>query len=230
VTTRQQIGIPSWPRGAGRASMPVALSAVALAFGLTACGSSSSKSAGSPSSAPTNHGGSSSAGAVTGGADNAKTGITAPGASLAVGQTATLLYNPAGAGGSPTFKLKITVESINKGTLADFNGVQLNAAQKAGTPEYVKVRIVNVGTGALVGSQDYPAVPLQGVDNTGQTQQSVTFIGDFPPCPDRTAPKPFSPGQTFATCLTFLVPGGITKVAWTGTNRYINSPVVWAPR
>jgi hypothetical protein len=214
----------------GRPSVWVPLTAVTVALGLTACGSNTTTSTSTSPSAQANPGGAASSGATTTGAGGANAGVTKPGTALVIGQSATLLYSPPGASGSPTFKLMITVQSLKKSTLADFNGVQLNATQKAGTPDYVKVRITNVGAGALTGSADYPAVPLEGVDNTGQTQQSLTFIGDFPPCPDKAAPKPFSPGQAFDTCLTFLVPGGITKVAWNGTTSYLNSPVTWAAR
>ena len=31
-------------------------------------------------------------------------------------------------------------------------------------------------------------------------------------------------GSSYSNCLTFLVPGGINKVAYTSTDAYINSP------
>jgi hypothetical protein len=37
-------------------------------------------------------------------------------------------------------------------------------------------------------------------------------------------------GQSYDNCLTFLVPGGITKVAYSGTDDYISSPVTWSPK
>ena len=42
-------------------------------------------------------------------------------------------------------------------------------------------------------------------------------------------PNPMAPGSSFETCLTFLIPGGITKVAYTGTESYIEKPVTWSP-
>jgi hypothetical protein len=32
------------------------------------------------------------------------------------------------------------------------------------------------------------------------------------------------------TCLTFLVPGGIKKVGYTGTQDYIDTPVTWSAK
>ncbi len=65
------------------------------------------------------------------------------------------------------------------------------------------------------------------MDNTGNTEQSLTIIGDFARCNDASSEKPIAPGQSLNTCLIFLVPGGITKVAYTGTEDYIGSPVTW---
>jgi hypothetical protein len=155
-------------------------------------------------------------------------GLTAPGTALTAGQTATVYYTPPLTTGKK-FMLKVTVESIQKGTLADFNGIQLDAAQKASTPEYVKVRLSDLSPGNASASNNDPSVAINGVDNTGQQQQSVTFFGTFPRCNAVSAPQPFTRGKSFETCLTFLLPGGITKAAWIGTDSYINSPVTWAP-
>ncbi|HWB65930.1 MAG TPA: hypothetical protein VG708_03770 [Mycobacteriales bacterium] len=120
----------------------------------------------------------------------------------------------------------MTVDSIEKGSLSDFNGIQLDAAQRAGTPEYVKVHITNLGPAPVKGSE--ASVAIEGVDNTGQTQQSLTFIGDFPKCTENESQAQLGRGDTFQTCLTFLVPGGITKAAYVNGTDYIESPVTWA--
>jgi len=127
----------------------------------------------------------------------------------------------------PTYKLQVTVESIKKGSLKDFNGIQLNANEKASTPYYATVRITNVGPTSFNTSSNDPAISVEGVDDTGNTDTSVTFFGTFPPCPDADTPNPLRAGQSFQTCLTYLVPGGITKVAYTGTDAYETSPVTW---
>ena len=45
---------------------------------------------------------------------------------------------------------------------------------------------------------------------------SVTFIGTFPPCPDMASTTALGPGHGYDDCLTFLVPGGISKVSYNG--------------
>jgi hypothetical protein len=110
----------------------------------------------------------------------AVSGITSPGTALPVGAAATVPYTleSSSPGNASKVKLQVTVKSIEKGTLADFNGVKLDATQKASTPFYIKVKITNVGAGDA-GTPDNPAIQIEGVDSTGETQQSVTFLFEF---------------------------------------------------
>ena len=202
--------------------VPTTLGLAAAAL-LAACGGSASSSSSSTASAPPAAG--ASGGSAASGSGSAA-GVAKAGASFAVGQAATVNYTPASAiSGPPAAKLLVTVESIEKGSLDDFKGVDLDASQKAGLPQYVKVKITNRGPKSVVG--DAVAADVQGIDNTGNTAQSITFIGDFPRCNDVSTQKPVAPGSSLETCLTFLVPGGISKVAYTGTEDYISSPVTW---
>jgi hypothetical protein len=229
-----------------------ALTATVLALGAAACGSSSSSSSGggsaqsaSSSAAPAATSSSaaaatasnvaattSSAAATTSGAAASPGGATAaPGTSLKTGASASVPFATTLKSGKdgPSYKLTVQVQSMTKGTLADFNGIQLDATEKASTPFYVKAKITNLGPGKINTSDNDPGIQIEGVDKTGQTQQSVTFLGDFPKCDEKSAPNPMGVGSSFETCLTFLVPGGITKVAYTGTESYIDKPVTWSP-
>ena len=222
-----------------------ALTATVLALGVAACGSSSSgggstqsassSAAAAPSTSSSAAATSSAAAATTSSAaatSSAAGGATAaPGTSLKVGASATVPFATTLKSGKdgPSYKLTVQVQSMTKGTLADFNGIQLDATEKASTPFYVKAKITNLGPGKINTSDNDPGIQIEGVDKTGQTQQSVTFFGDFPKCDEKTAPNPMGVGSSFETCLTFLVPGGITKVAYTGTESYIDKPVTWSP-
>jgi hypothetical protein len=138
-------------------------------------------------------------------------------------------FNPAGSTDkSKASTLQVTVQSFDKGSLSDFNGIQLDSNEKASTPVYVKVHVTNLGPANI--DVDSSAAAIEGVDNTGNNQSSVTFIGNFPKCPDSASTKPIATGSGYDDCLTFLVPGGITKVSYNGTNDYIDSPVTWAPK
>ena len=84
--------------------------------------------------------------------------------------------------------LKVTVQSLQKGTLDDFKGIDLDASQKAATPVYVKVKVTNLGPGTI--DVDATSAAIEGLDSTGNTTQSVTFIGTFPRCPDNQSTHP----------------------------------------
>jgi hypothetical protein len=225
-------------RGA-RVGLP-ALAVAALAVGAAGCGSSGSTSssaaatsaAAATTSAASSSAATSSAGATsTAAASSSAQGATAkPGASAKPGQAVTVGYSTTTKAGKPgpSYKLSVNITSIEKGSLSDFNGIKLDATEKASTPYYVKVSMTNLGPGKISTTDNDPAIAVQGVDSTDQTQESVTFFGDFPRCNEATTPNPLASGKSFTTCLTFLVPGGIKRVAYTGTEAYVTTPVTWA--
>jgi hypothetical protein len=212
--------------GAGAVSLVAAAS-------ITACGAGAAKRSRPGAKASAAAASTSSAVAATtatgAGTTSAAGGVAPKGTRLSLGSTATVAYKPASdfSDRPATERLRVTVYSMLKGSLADFRGIQLDAAERAGTPFYVKVRITNVGPGDVAPKDDDPSGDFQGIDRTGATQQSVSFIGDFPRCNDGSPPMPMTRGKGYDTCLTFLVPGGITAVAYTGTSDYATSPVTW---
>ena len=124
---------------------------------------------------------------------------------------------------------------IEKGSIADFANVQLDASQKKDTPYYVKVHFTALDSTAPPSDSD-PSITLDGVDDRGQPQSSLIFLGTFDRCNDATVPKPFTKGKTFDTCLTYLVPGGgsIQKMQWangpsngTDVSAYFDKPIIW---
>lgn len=197
-----------------------ALGAGVLAAGAAGCGGSSSSTQSTAAAAS-----SASSGGATSGA------ITKPGVALTAGQTATVHFTTTLVSGKngPTYKLQVEVESIKQGSLSDLSGLQLNASEKKGTPTYVKMKLINLGPGSLNSEGADSAIGLQGIDDTGQQEQSLGIIGDFPPCPDAGPPNQLAVGKSFETCDTFLVPGGIKKIAYigTGSDAYGTSPITW---
>jgi hypothetical protein len=196
----------------------VTLACVAMSLGLAGCGGGSSKQ-GAPAATTTP-----ATGTSTG------SGTTQPGAKLKLGQTAHVKFKPltAPATSKKTYKLDVTVLKIEKGTIGDFKSVNLDAAQKRSTPYYVSVRVSNPGTEVPVKNDD-PDIRFGGIDDRGQQQRSVTFIGTFARCDDKTAPTPFSTGKSYDSCLVYLIPGGgsIQQVNWSGADAYVLKPVTW---
>jgi len=204
----------------------------ALAFSLAACGSGGDKSGAAASSAPT----------TTTSADSAgeSAGLTPPGAKLKLGQQAIVGWVPAsldtGQGAKKGSKLQITVQSIQKGKIADFKNVQLKPEEKTSTPYYVKVLIKSLTKNPPGGNND-PDVALDAVDDRGQKQSSIIFLGTFARCDNKQPPKSFTTGKSYSSCLAYLIPGGgsIQKVQWgNGPSKagdvtpYFEKPIVWS--
>jgi hypothetical protein len=155
-------------------------------------------------------------------------GTTEPGAQLKLGETAHVKYKTLDDDGP--YDIDATAVKIEKRTLDDFKGVDLDPEQKKTTPYFVTLRITNTGEDIPLkeGAGD-PDLGFDGIDDRGQEQGDVTFLGSFPPCEDNDAPKPFKKGKSYESCLVFLVPGGgsIEEVHWTGADDYVLKPVVW---
>jgi hypothetical protein len=165
--------------------------------------------------------------------------LTPPGTHLAFGGGATVGWVPpsqdTGTGAHRGLKLKVTVVSIQKGTMADFRNIQLDGNERNSTPYYVQLRVTALGSTPPPKDSD-PAITFNAIDDRGQEQQSVTFLGTFARCDDPFPPKQFVSGKTYQSCRTYLIPGGgsIQKVQWdngpSAANQvtpYFDRPIVW---
>jgi hypothetical protein len=138
-------------------------------------------------------------------------GLTAAGSTLKIGQAATIAYDDS----SKHLKSTITVAptKIEKGSIGDFKNINLDADQKTATPYYAQITVRNIGKTDLTGTD--PASYIDGVDDRGQQQNEVIFFGDFDRC-DGSDPKSLKPGESYDTCLTYLIPkgGSIVAMKW----------------
>ncbi len=166
-------------------------------------------------------------------------GLTAPGAHLSLGRDATVAWVPpsqaSGSGAHQGIRLRVIVESIERGTIADFQNVNLSATEKKATPYYVKLRITALGSTPPPANSD-PAITFTAIDDRGQQQQSITFLGTFTRCNDPMPPKSFVSGKSYESCLAYLMPGGgsIQKIQWDSgpaaaneVTPYFDRPLVW---
>jgi hypothetical protein len=208
----------------------------ALTAALAACGGGSGGSTPATPAAPSSSAPVSSSAPATASGGGA---LTPPGTRLGFGQSATVAWVPPGQSGNGAqqgFKLKVMVQSIQKGTIGDFKNIELNATEKKDTPYYVKVK-VSALQNALPAKTDDPAITFTAIDDRGQSQESITFLGTFSRCDEVDAPKPFTAGKSYESCFTYLMPGGgsIQKVQWSSgpsaadqVTPYFDKPVVWA--
>jgi hypothetical protein len=210
----------------------------ALTLTLAACGGGSSSTASNASSETTSaqrtEADPTTAAAASGGS------LTPPGTKLGLGREATVGWVPPStydaAGAQQGIELQVAVDSIEKGTIDDFRNIELEPEQRHSTPYYVKVRVKTLGMSEPPAIDD-PDVSFEAIDDRGQQQQSITFIGTFPHCEDQSPPEPFKDGKSYESCLTYLMPGGgsIERVEWAdGPSKpnevtpYFDEPVVWA--
>jgi hypothetical protein len=210
-----------------------------VSLGIAACGSSGSSPSSQPTTQAARHASTQAAQHTSTAPAKKAGGLTPPGTKLGFNQDATVGWVPpsqfSSAGGHAAIPMQVDVEGIEKGTLADFKNVQLNNNEKGATPFYVKVRLTKLGAGKS-GVDDNPALTFRAIDDRGQAQANVTFLGDFQRCNDALPPNPFPQGKTFKTCLTYLIPGGgsIDKIAWNdgpampnSVSDYYEHPVIW---
>ena len=221
-----------------------AIAAVAVP-GLAACSGSSPASSGSSPAASSSAGTSSPAQSSAGsqpaaqGRTAGSGSLTPPGTHLALGGPATVGWVPPsqdlGTGAHKGIKLQVAVVSIQKGTMADFRNVELNGTQRNSTPYYVQLRVTALSNASVPKDSD-PAITFTAIDDRGQQQQSITFLGTFSRCDDPMPPKQFVSGKTYESCLAYLIPGGgsIQKVQWDNgpaaaneVTPYFDRPIVW---
>jgi hypothetical protein len=185
-------------------------------------------------SAPAQPSSQSPAAAAKAGAD----GLTPPGTHLGFGKDAIVGWVPQaedGTGAHKGIKMQVTVESIQKGTLADFRNVNLDAKEKKDTPYYVTLRLTELQNAPVPQDSD-PAITFTAIDDRGQEQESITFLGTFQRCDEVSAPKTLVSGKSYTTCMTYLIPGGgsIQSVKWDSgpsaandVSAYFDKPITW---
>ena len=146
--------------------------------------------------------------------------LTEPGAELKFGEPATVAYE---ANAKRKSVLELTVTSVAKVSMKEFDSYVLDAASKASTPYFVRVKVTNAGTGDL-GRTD---VPLWAVDQTNTLVHSSTFSNDFKKCPSQPLPAAFGHGKSVTTCLVYLVPnhGSVDQISYRPDQSV--SPIVW---
>ena len=138
-------------------------------------------------------------------------GLTPMGTTLKIGEPAVIAYDDAS--NHKKSRIEVTPVKIEKGTIDDFKNIELDGKQKTSTPYYVTMKVRNVGKGNLSGTD--PASYIDGVDDRGQEQNEIIFFGTFDRC-DSDRAKSLKPGESYTSCLAYLMPGGgsIVGMRW----------------
>jgi hypothetical protein len=223
----QNVGVSAPRRRLQRPVLSLAALGTSAVLGLTGCSGGSDASGAASSAAGDASSGSSSSAPASGGGSPSSTAsspgpaLTDPGSALSFGEPATVAYRSAEGSGST---LRLTVNRVSRGRLADFTGFILDDAYKRqASYYYARVRVTNVGDGDVGGT----AVPLWGVNAANTLLPAVNFTTGFAPCPSQTLPKTFGAGRTMTTCLVFLAPdhGSLEAVSYRPSQAF--DPITW---
>jgi hypothetical protein len=147
--------------------------------------------------------------------------VTAQGADLGFGETATVVFEP---NQKKSTLLDMTVKSARKGRLSDFEGFILDDEYKRNANYfYVKVGVENVGEDNVGGSP----IPLWGVNEKNTLLPAVNFTTAFEPCASTPLPKKFKSGDSVDTCLVYLAPdkGSLESLSFRPDQAF--DPIEW---
>ncbi len=128
----------------------------------------------------------------------------------------------------------VTVTGIMKGDPADLEPLKLGDRVAGSTPYYITVVFTNESGTDLTATS---TSGISGVLADGSRAQSVSVIGDFPPCDNEQPPRDFTTkGASFTTCRLALASGSsmVTAVEYAASNdedfpdtEYPLDPLVW---
>ena len=137
--------------------------------------------------------------------------LTELGTTLKMGEPAVIAYTDEETDASSIIRL--TPKTLEKGSPADLEGAESEEELEPGTPFYVPIEVENLGEGDLSGTN--PAAYINAVDTRGQKLSELSLTGAFEPC-DPAVPTKIEPGASYETCLTYVVPEGvsITGLRW----------------
>jgi hypothetical protein len=149
------------------------------------------------------------------------TELTPEGSTLAVGDPATLAWEPRQ---DTVGVIDVTVQRLERTTFAkSFSGFKITDETKTTSPYFVRGTITNTGETDLGKRR----IPLYVVDGENRLVDYSSFGSAFAPCPSTDFPESFAPQQTMEFCQVYLVPdkGELTAVSFRPTQEV--NPITW---
>lgn len=150
--------------------------------------------------------------------------LTAQGAVLGLGDTATVAYEPSQ---DEVAALEVKVTSMEKASFKQFVGWELTKEIKKTAPYFVRARVTNVGETDLGSRKGAVPVPLYGVDDQNRLIESSLFSGSFKPCQSASFPEKFKTGASMKACMVYLAPdkAALEAVSFRPTQEF--NPIIW---
>jgi hypothetical protein len=137
-------------------------------------------------------------------------GITPSGTTLAVGETATVMYETKSLSKDGT-QLAVTVVSVKAGSIDDLKDFDLDAQSKISDPFYVTVSFKNVGPLPMEPGGIFGVINAH--NTAGDELNRLSLIGEFAPC-EGDVPDNLDVGASYTDCDVYLAPAGqdVSKV------------------
>jgi hypothetical protein len=184
------------------------IAACAAVLTLAGCGSETAGAAAPGTSVPTSPGTTSSSATSSSTPAQATPasdgGLTPTGTKLAVGQTATVMYETKSLSKEGT-KLAVTAVSVKAGSIGDLADFNLDAQSKVSDPFYVTVRFENVGPLPMEPGGIFGVITAH--NTSGDELNRLSLIGDFAPC-QGDVPDNLAVGESYTDCEVYLAPAG----------------------
>ena len=138
--------------------------------------------------------------------------LTPTGTTLRVGQTAVVEFETKSLS-KVTTKLAITVKSVQKGSIDDMKGFDLDAQTKVSQPFYVTASFKNVGGKPMEPGGIFGLINAH--NSNGDELSSLSLLGDFEKC-EGLPPKTLGVGKSYTQCDVYIAPSGqdVAKVVF----------------
>ncbi len=131
-------------------------------------------------------------------------GTTQTGATLSLGQTATVRYKTKDLS-EETTKLAVTAVSVRRGSISDQSNFNLDAQTKVSQPFYITVTFRNAGPSVMEPSGIFGLI--KALNPAGDELNRLSLIGEFKPC-DGNVPKTLAAGASYTDCEVYVAPAG----------------------
>ena len=131
--------------------------------------------------------------------------LTPTGTTLAVGETATVMYETKSLSKEGT-KLAVTAVSVKAGSIDDLAEFDLDAQTKVSDPFYVTVSFKNVGPLPMEPGGIFGVISAH--NTAGDEMNRLSLIGEFAPCDGDDVPDTLAVGASYTDCGVYLAPTG----------------------
>lgn len=137
--------------------------------------------------------------------------LTPTGTTLAVGATATVMYETKSLSEEGT-KLAVTAVSVKAGSIGDLADFDLDAQSKVSDPFYVTMSFTNAGPLPMEPGGIFGLITAH--NTAGDEMNRLSLIGEFAPCQGDDVPDSLAVGASYTDCGVYLAPTGqdISKV------------------